>query len=96
MNQTLKHLKPKIVRLLKKHHVVRAGIFGSYARGEQTKRSDIDILVDISDDTLSLLGFIRIKHELEEALGKNVDLVEYAALKSRIKERILKEELVIL
>lgn len=74
---------------------MRAGIFGSYARGEAKKRSDIDIVVEIPDDKLDLIGFIRIKNELEHALGRRVDLVEYAALKSRLKERILKEEIAI-
>ncbi len=44
----LKELKSKIRKVLKKHGVVRAGIFGSYARGEQKKNSDIDILVQTS------------------------------------------------
>ena len=41
----LEKIKPKIVRILKKYGVKKAGIFGSYARGEQKKRSDIDILI---------------------------------------------------
>ena len=48
MNKELLEIKRKAVPLLKKYGVVRAGIFGSYARGEQKKRSDIDILVKIN------------------------------------------------
>jgi len=86
-------MKKKIVRILKKNKVVRAGIFGSYARGEQKKNSDIDILVEINDKKMSLLGFIAIKHKIEDVLRKKVDLVEYKVIKPRIKQRILNEEI---
>lgn len=81
--------------VLKKHGVLRAGIFGSYARGEQKKGSDIDILVK-TRKTVSLFGFVGIKLEAEKILGKKVDLVEYSALKPRLRENILKDEVRIL
>lgn len=96
MESNLATIKSKARKILRKHHVARAGIFGSYARGEAKKKSDIDILVEIPDDKLDLIGFIKIKNELEYALGRKVDLVEYAAIKHRLKERILKEEISIL
>lgn len=77
---------------MKKHGVARAGLFGSYARGEQKKKSDVDLLVEINDKELSLLGFIKIKHQLEEALKKKVELVEYDVIKPHVKEFALKEE----
>ena len=80
----IEKIKKKIIPLLKKNKVVRAGIFGSYARGEQKKNSDIDILVEINDKKMSLLGFIRLGRELEEALRKKVDLVEYSVIKPLI------------
>ena len=89
-------IKSKIVDLLKKNKVIRAGIFGSYARGEQRKDSDIDIVVEINDNRMSLLGFIALKLALEDVLGKKIDLVEYSALKSLIKNRILNEEVPLL
>ena len=70
-----------------------AGIFGSYSRGEQKRTSDIDIVVDIKNKNMSLLGFIRLNRLLEEALKRKVDLVEYSAIKPRLKDRILKEEI---
>jgi len=91
-NDELNKLRPKIVRILKARGITKAGIFGSYARGEHRKRSDIDILVEIRDKKMSLLGFIHVKHELEDALKKKVDLVEYDAIKPLIKDSILAEE----
>jgi len=87
-----KEFKNKIRKILRKNGIVRAGIFGSYARGEQKKKSDIDVLVKIKDKKMSLIGFIHIKHELEDALGRKVDMVEYAAIKPLIKDKILSEE----
>ncbi|HLC91271.1 MAG TPA: nucleotidyltransferase family protein [Candidatus Nanoarchaeia archaeon] len=95
MNNDLTIIKRKILPVLKKHGVLRAGIFGSYARGEQKKGSDIDILVK-TRKTVSLFGFVGIKLEAEKILGKKVDLVEYSALKPRLRENILKDEVRIL
>ncbi len=81
--------------ILIQHGVTRAGVFGSCARGEMTPGSDIDILVEIRQD-ISLLDFVRIKQEVAEALGQEVDLVEYDALKPRLREEILSEQVSIL
>ena len=56
----LNKLKNIIIPILKKNGVVRAGIFGSYARGEQNKNSDVDVLVKFKGD-ISLLKIIDIK-----------------------------------
>jgi len=56
---------------------------------------DIDILVEIRQD-ISLLDFIRIKQEVAEALGQDVDLVEYDAIKPRLRDKILSEQVSIL
>lgn len=92
-NKEIEKIKSKIIDVLKKNKVVRAGVFGSYSRGEQKKGSDIDIAVEINDNTMSLLGFIGLIRLLEELLKRKVDLVEYSAIKPRIKEKILKEEI---
>ena len=91
-NKEIEKVKKEILPILKANKVKRAGIFGSYARGEQKKGSDIDILVEIKDN-ISLLDFIELKLKLEEIIRKKVDLVEYSTIKSRIKNRILNEEI---
>lgn len=92
----LEKLKKAIVPILKRNNIVKAGVFGSFARGDYKKNSDIDILVRIKNKNMSLLGFIHLKHEIEDVLGRKVDLVEYAAIKPLIKDRILAEEIRIL
>lgn len=85
-------LKKKIVAILKSKGIKKAGIFGSFARGEQKRGSDIDILVEVPKK-INLYDFVGIKLELEDNLGKKVDLVEYSTIKERIKRRILCEEI---
>lgn len=93
INKDIENIKSKIVNILKKNDVVKAGIFGSYARGEAKKNSDIDIAVKIKNKNMSLIGFIKIIKLLEKILKRKVDLVEYSEIKSRIKEKILNEEI---
>lgn len=95
MNIYIQKIKRKIFPILKNYHVKKAGLFGSYVRRKMKQNSDIDILVEI-DRNISLLDFVGIKLEIEEALERKVDLVEYSAIKPLLKERILNEEVRIL
>ncbi len=85
----------KITPILRHNGVVTAGIFGSYARGEQNRKSDVDILVKFRGKK-SLLDLVGLKLELEDMLGRKVDLVEYPAIHPMIRDRVLKEQVRIL
>ncbi len=89
-DQNLRELKKVVVPILKRNGVVKAGIFGSYARGEAKKDSDIDILIEPPKGIG--FGFIGIQLELEDKLKKKVDLLSYRAIHPLLKERILREE----
>lgn len=93
--EKIDEIKRKIEPILKRYGVKRAGIFGSVVRGEENEESDIDVLVEI-EGRMSLLDFAGLKLELEEALGRKVDLGEYSVIKPIIKEQILSEEVTIL
>ncbi|MFH1358510.1 MAG: nucleotidyltransferase family protein [archaeon] len=86
----IKKLIPKIVKILKKYKIKKAGIFGSYVRGEQKKNSDIDIIVEYPKGMG--FGFFGIEFELEKKLGKKVDLVTYKYLSPYIRDRVLSQE----
>lgn len=92
MAKEINKIKPKITKILKKHGIVRAGIFGSYARGEQKKNSDVDILIEVRGRDFSLLDLIGIENELKKSLKKKVDLLTYAGINHLLKKRILGEE----
>lgn len=94
-NLTIKQIAKLAVPVLKKNDVTRAGIFGSYARGEAKKRSDVDFLIKITGRK-SLLDVVGLQLDLQEKLRKKVDLVEYQEIHPSLKKQILSEEVKIL
>ena len=76
--------------LFEQYKIRELGIFGSLVRGEERKRSDIDVLVTF-EEIPDLLRFIELERRLQRLLGKKVDLVRKEAIRPVIKERILRE-----
>lgn len=96
MNQSISQLKEKIAPILKEAGVVRSSLFGSFARGENTPESDIDILIEFAPEkVMGFFGFIGLQHKLEDILGKKVDLVTYRSINHRLKKYIEKDEILI-
>ena len=85
-----KEIQQKIINYLLAYNPKLIGVFGSYARNEQTKNSDIDILVSFKGK-ITLIDLSRIKNELSETLEINVDLVTQKALHPKIKAYIEKD-----
>ena len=83
-------LKENETTLRDKFKIKEIGIFGSFIRGEQKQKSDIDILVEFSEP-ISLFEFIDVEEHLSDILGIKVDLVTKNALKPRIGKHILSE-----
>jgi len=84
-----------IIATLKDFDPVRIGILGSYARNEQTKNSDIDILVKFNKG-ITLLQLIRLENELTEKLGIKVDLVTEGALNNNKLKKAINKDLEII
>jgi predicted nucleotidyltransferase len=81
-------IKNIILESLKQYDPLFIGLFGSYARNEQTIKSDIDILVSFKNG-ISLLKLIGLEDELSVKLGRKVDLITEGAIKNkRIKDNI--------
>ncbi len=76
--------------LRKKFKVKEIGIFGSYVRQEQSKKSDVDVLVTFYE-TIDLFTFVELENYLSDILGVKVDLVMKEGIKPRLKEGILSE-----
>jgi hypothetical protein len=77
--------------ILKTFHVKKIGIFGSFVRDRQTRRSDVDILVEFEKGHKDFFNYMRLKYYLEASLGRKVDLVIKEAVKPRLQERIFNE-----
>lgn len=92
--KTLKEIKEVLARhradLEREYGVKRIGVFGSYARGEPGKRSDIDILVEFGQP-VGYFKFMKLEERLGELLGVKVDLVTEGALKPHIGRRVREE-----
>ena len=91
---SFKKIKYKIIRILSQHNIKKAGIFGSYARGDYKKNSDIDILIQPPKGMG--LEFISVQLELEDKLKRKVDLVTYKGIHPLIKKQVLDEEIKII
>ncbi|MHB8482962.1 MAG: nucleotidyltransferase family protein [Nitrospiria bacterium] len=72
-------------------HVKELGIFGSFITGKQRTKSDIDMLVIFEKGHKDFFNYMRLKYCMEDILGRKVDLVMKAAIKPRLKHKILSE-----
>ena len=91
-DQILKFLAQNKKLFRDKYHIIRIGIFGSYARGDQNIKSDIDLLVEFEDNTQDLYDLkLQIKDFFRTKLGIEVDICREKYIKPRIKKSILKE-----
>lgn len=79
------------VEFLEKYGVLKIGIFGSIARGEQTDTSDIDIAIEMVPGRKSLHNFLEFRRFLEKRLGAPIDLGLESTLKPAIKDQVKKE-----
>lgn len=89
MNQLLFD-NEKLIAICRQNDVAQLGLFGSMAKDESDEQSDIDLVVGFSKPK-SLLGLIALEQQLEDALGRKVDLLTKAALSPYLRDRILKE-----
>ena len=74
----LEKIKNQIIKILKNNKIKKAGIFGSYAKGKNKKSSDIDIIIEPEKNTG--FGFFKIQMQLEEKLGRKIDLITFQEL----------------
>ena len=90
LRRLLEQRREEIVELAARHHARNIRVFGSVARGEETNASDVDLLVDM-DPGRSLLDQVRLRRELAELLGVEVDVVTTGGLLERDEGSILGE-----
>jgi uncharacterized protein len=89
-SELLKDKREAILQIAAKHGARNVRVFGSVARGEADDQSDIDFLVDMEPGR-SLLDLGGLLTDLQDLLGRNVDVVTERGLKPRIRERVLHE-----
>jgi len=93
INEIKKRLGDYKPIIKEKFKIKEIGIFGSFGRGEESTKSDIDILVDFEKDVKTFGNYIELKYFLQKLLGLEVDLIMKSALKKELKDAILSEVL---
>ncbi|MEC4815884.1 MAG: nucleotidyltransferase family protein [Scytonema sp. PMC 1069.18] len=94
--EELKQILRQSKQLLQEHYrITQLGIFGSYARGEQTEESDVDVLIDY-EQAPTLFKLVELRDYLSHVIGMKVDIVTQNGLKPRIRDRVLSEVVYVL
>ncbi len=88
--EVLKILKEEFPHLKEKFNVKNIGLFGSYARGEQSETSDIDLLVEF-EKPIDFFKLVELEDYLSKMLGAKVEIATPGALKERIKPYIMRD-----
>lgn len=89
MSGIIKILQQHKEELFKKYPIKTMALFGSYSKGEETKDSDIDVMVELS--RADARAFINLSHELEEIVKRKIDLVSGNGVKERYMKTIEKD-----
>jgi len=91
---TVDDIRENISPYIQEYGIKKVGVFGSYARGQTKEASDIDLVFDFEKD-FGIIELCRLKLDLEERLGKSVDIIEFSSIDPLIKENVLKEVVMI-
>ena len=91
LKQLLQERCEEILEIAAKHGAFNVRVFGSVARGEETENSDIDFLINYDINKISSWFPVGLIHDLEDLLGRKVDVVTETGLKERIRDRVLRD-----
>lgn len=94
IEELLKEKREEILQIAAKHGAINVRVFGSVARGEADGDSDVDFLIDLGEN-LSPWFPVRLIRDLESLLGRKVDVVTENGLKTRIRDRVLQEAMLL-
>ena len=90
ISNIIKNRRNEILDIAAKYGAKNIRVFGSMAHGEESPESDLDIIVEMEKGR-SLLDIIAIKQDIEELLGRKVDVVTEASISPYIRDNVLKE-----
>ena len=91
LKQVLQERRDEILEIALKHGAFNVRVFGSVARGEETENSDVDFLINYDINKISSWFPVGLIHDLEDLLGRKVDVVTEIGLKERIRDRVLRD-----
>jgi len=89
-NEIISKLKADKQNLFNRFKITKPGVFGSFARGEETPESDVDILVEFSE-VPGIIDFFSAEEHLEKLLNRKIDLVRENAIRPELREIVMSE-----
>ncbi|KHE93753.1 MAG: nucleotidyltransferase domain-containing protein [Candidatus Scalindua rubra] len=91
-NDLIEFIKTNKRYLCSKFHLVKIGVFGSFARNEQTVDSDIDLIVELEENTQNIYEIkTELRNYFKKHLNKDIDIAREKYLKPRVKAEILRD-----
>ena len=84
---TIEEIRQRVAPVAEKYRLAAVYLFGSYARGDATADSDVDLLLDLTGSVIQGLDFVRLHDDLEKALDRRVDLVTVDSLEQPTTRR---------
>jgi len=93
-NPKLLLIKESLLPFIEEYGIIKAYVFGSFAREEDTEQSDVDFLIEFNKD-FDMIEFFRLKSRLEEILTRKVDIVETKSINPIFKDSILKDTILL-
>jgi predicted nucleotidyltransferase len=90
MDSAVAKNRDEILEIAERHGAKDVRIFGSVARGEDTKQSDLDLLVKLDEDR-SLVDHVALKQDLENLLGCEIDIVTENSINPRLREKVFQD-----
>ena len=91
----LEQYQKLILPVLERYLIKRAAFFGSFAKGTNNSKSDVDLLIEPSKG-FTMVEYFELEREISALTKRKVDLVEYSAIKSSIREEVLSSAIPIL
>ena len=84
---SIAEIREKITPILRLHDIKKASIFGSFARGDETSTSDVDLLVQLGKP-MGMIAYVRFIQEMEDVLNRSVDVITDKSLNNNIKSYV--------
>jgi len=94
MHTMLRERRDDILRIARRHGAFNVRLFGSVARGDDRSDSDLDVLVELEPGR-SLVDRIALKQDLEDLLGREIDVVTEKSLHPQIRENVRQEAILL-
>ncbi len=90
---TKEEIKEKIIPVLEQFDIARASLFGSFARGDQSENSDVDIIIEFrSPENRSLLDLVAVEQEISELLQRKADVLTVESIHPLLRSAISAEQ----